>query len=352
MRILGFDIGGVNTKSALIDGQADGTYSVVDLHSVPFSFRKHGSDLDEALGQLLRQATIPLGGGALEAWGVTLTAESVGIFPTLAAGVERILRIVERAAAGVPVYAISVEGTAVPLERALCTPLQIASANWAGTARLVGQRIGEGLLVDVGSTTTDIIPIRAGRPAARGHTDLARLAGGELVYSGMLRTYIQSITHRLPLNGGWARLSSEIRCLSADVHVLLGHLPEMSMPHPFSGLALHITPDNALSKLARSVCADTEMLTPPQLRAMAAHVYDQQVESICQAILQVLEAQKMSPDSIRGAVTGLGYQHLAAPALTRAGVRDIVELGSSDQENEVATAVAAAVLTWEEVRSR
>lgn len=66
------------------------------------------------------------------------------------------------------------------------------------------------ILVDIGSTTTDIIPIRNGSEAARGKYDIERLNTGELVYTGMLRTNVATIVDRVPIDDKWYRVSSEL----------------------------------------------------------------------------------------------------------------------------------------------
>ena len=49
------------------------------------------------------------------------------------------------------------------------------------------------LLIDSGSTTTDIVYLNHGRPEPRGWTDRERLATGELVYTGLRRTPICAV---------------------------------------------------------------------------------------------------------------------------------------------------------------
>ena len=61
-------------------------------------------------------------------------------------------------------------------------------ANWSATAWAVAERHPDTLLVDIGTTSTDIIPIVSGSVAALGHTDPDRLLSGELVYTGAVRT--------------------------------------------------------------------------------------------------------------------------------------------------------------------
>ena len=63
-----------------------------------------------------------------------------------------------------------------------------SSANWHASAALIARYCREALLIDMGSTTTDIIPIVAGAVAARGYTDAERLATRELAYGGLVRS--------------------------------------------------------------------------------------------------------------------------------------------------------------------
>ena len=72
-------------------------------------------------------------------------------------------------------------------------PLALAAANWIATAPLAAHIYPDCVLIDIGSTTTDIIPIKNGKECARGRTDLERLGTGELVYTGALRTNVATI---------------------------------------------------------------------------------------------------------------------------------------------------------------
>lgn len=345
MHVLGFDIGGANTKTALVEVCPDDRYQVLRLNSIPFNFRSHASNLDADLSALVRDQVDAAHENDLRLIGLTLTAESVGIFHTLAEGVTRVLSAAGEGSRGLPVRVVDVAGKMLPLAAAYTTPIGVASANWAATATLVGPLVGTGLLVDAGSTTTDIIPIRAGRLASLGHTDLERLMTGELVYTGMLRTYLQSLVQRVPIGEGrFVRIASELRCLSADIHVLLGHIPEQHMPHPYSGKMMGITHEQALDNLARVLCSDTTQLTTAQLLVIAQAIYQEQVRHIADAISEVLVAQRFVPDEIRAAVVGIGRQHLAIPALAQAGVSHIVPLPDSDEASDIAPAMAVAVL--------
>ena len=69
--------------------------------------------------------------------------------------------------------------------------------------------VPDGILVDIGTTSTDIIPIEGGRVAARGRTDPARLLSRELVYTGAVRTPAEALLREVPLWGGRAGVSAE-----------------------------------------------------------------------------------------------------------------------------------------------
>ena len=100
-------------------------------------------------------------------------------------------------------------------------PLGVAAANWAATGWLVAQHLKNCVVVDVGSTSTSIIPIVNGQVAARGKTDLDKLLCGELVYTGSLRTNVAAIVQSIPIRNGVAGVSSELFALSGDVHLSL-----------------------------------------------------------------------------------------------------------------------------------
>src|SRR6185437_7787389 len=94
-------------------------------------------------------------------------------------------------------------------EAARQQPHDVAASNRVSIAVLVARTHADALLVDVGSTTTDIVPIAGGRVVAAGRTDPARLRSGELVYTGVLRTPVCAVIRSVPLEGGRSRVAAE-----------------------------------------------------------------------------------------------------------------------------------------------
>ncbi len=136
--------------------------------------------------------------GPADRHAATMTAELVDVFPNRREGVPAVAAILARAlpAGKLRLYA-GRHGFVAP-EAAASLGEDIASANWHASAALAA-RYGDGLFVDIGSTTTDIVPLLNGAVHARATTDGDRLVCGELVYTGMTRSYIMALGSRAPV---------------------------------------------------------------------------------------------------------------------------------------------------------
>ncbi len=133
---------------------------------------------------------------------------------------------------------------------------QLAAANWLASADYFRTRYPDAVLLDVGSTTADIIPVNH-FDDLRGHTDLTRLQDGYLVYTGMLRTNIATLLRSVELDGVETPVSTEYFATSADAHLVLGHITsqQYSCDTPDKK---EKTLDASLRRLARVVCSDLE----------------------------------------------------------------------------------------------
>ena len=226
-----------------------------------------------------------------------------------------------------------------PLE-ARQSPLEVAAANWAATARQVATHYPDALLIDIGTTTTDIIPIVAGDVVAVGRTDPARLASGELVYSGVLRTPAEAMADHVVIGGEAVAVSAEGFALAGDVHVWRGDLDpaDYSVPTPDGRPS---TREFAGERLARVICADRELLDHAAVSALADSLASAQVARIARAIDRV---HRRHPSLRRAVVTGLGA-FLGAAAARACGLEVVTlaaELG--DAAARCAPAVSVALL--------
>jgi probable H4MPT-linked C1 transfer pathway protein len=216
--------------------------------------------------------------GPADAAAITMTAELSDAFRTKREGVAFVLDAAEDALGSPRV--LTTAGELVALEAARARPLDVAAANWMATALMVAKEHRDALLIDVGSTTADVVPIAGGRVAARGRTDLERLLAGELVYTGVLRTTLAAIAPRVPVAGDWCPVASEAFAISADVHLVLGRLDAYDCPTPDGRPA---TAEFARERIARLVCADAEQLGTDAIDAIAAFLYGEQLRQIEEA---------------------------------------------------------------------
>jgi probable H4MPT-linked C1 transfer pathway protein len=213
----------------------------------------------------------------------------------------------------------------------------VAAANWAATARLVAERHRDALLVDIGTTTTDIIPLVNGEPCATGWTDPDRLASGELVFTGAVRTPIEAIVRDVPYRSGSATVSAEGFALVGDVHVWRGDLApsDYTSPAPDGRSA---TREFAGERLARAICADRETIDDAGVSRIADAVAAAQVAQIAAAIRRVAARH---PSALTVVTAGLG-SFIGERAARAAGV-DTVALSSELGDAAARSAPAAAV---------
>jgi len=164
---------------------------------------------------------------------------------------------------------------------------ELAAANWLASADFLRTRYPDSVLVDMGSTTTDIIPLNAFE-SLKGMTDLDRLQKGYLVYTGLLRTPVPAVLREVYLGGVETLLSSELFAVSADAHLVLGHITpeEYTVPTPDNAA---VTMEASLMRLARVVCADLSEIGEAGARSVARQFWSAQSSMILRQIMRVME---------------------------------------------------------------
>jgi hypothetical protein len=192
-----------------------------------------------------------------------MTAELADCYKTKKEGVEDILNKVEKSF-NCPIYVFDVNGNFLTPEEAKKNYLNVSASNWNATAKFVAEFIKDScILVDMGSTTTDIIPIKDNEILAE-KTDLDRLMNNQLVYVGTLRTPVSFLSNKIEFRGKSTNLSSEYFAITADISLILNKISEDDYTCD--------TPDGAgkdfescLTRLARVLCADRELVKDDEI---------------------------------------------------------------------------------------
>jgi len=344
--VLGLDIGGANTKAVYVRTVQHKVQSVKAAVEY-FPVWKEPKKLDSVLAAVGKR----MDAAGVGVVAVTMTAELSDAYQTKREGVQQILTSVETAFPMAQVYVINSDAELESSDKARQDPLGVAAANWAGTGWLVAKRIGDCVVVDVGSTSSSIIPVLKGKVAAKGKTDLDKLICGELVYTGSLRTNVAAIVQSVPMKGAMAKVSSELFALSADVHLVIGNISnEQYTCETADGRGK--TASEALARLSRLVCADTEMLSSQEILGMAEYIYDIQIEQIAEGLAKVKAyMQAKGVQEVPVVVTGLGRDFLARKAAEKTGATNVLDLGLlMPVEAVVATpAFAVALMAAEKV---
>jgi len=320
--VIGWDIGGANTKAVFLRTE-NGCVKEIRTAVEYFPVWKDPEKLVSVLSALKEKVS---GNFEVDGVGLTMTAELSDAYQTKREGVAHVLACAAEAFADLPVFVLDVDATLRSMEAARSEPLKVAAANWAATGWLVAQIVTTCVVVDVGSTSTSIIPVVDGRVSAAGKNDLEKLMVGELVYTGSLRTNVAAVVGSVPLRGGTARVSSELFAQSGDVHLVLGNIGEEDYTTETAD-GRGRTRREALARLARVVCADIEMLTEEEIVQIARYVYDRQVEQVAEGLSQVYSRVKsLATAKVPVVVTGIGKEFVARAAAQKIGVDEIIDL--------------------------
>jgi probable H4MPT-linked C1 transfer pathway protein len=223
--------------------------------------------------------------------------------------------------------------------------VEIASANWHASAALTGMRARTALFIDMGSTTTDIIPVTDGRPASLGYTDAERLAHGELVYSGIARSFLMAGPKLVPFAGRWTPLMNEWFATMADVHRILGQLPEGADVIDAAD-GREKTKAASRARLARMIGRDSGEADDAAWDRLARFFAEAQLRDIMDAAALVLSRGLLQPSApLVGAGAGRGVIRELAARIGRTFIAfdDLIEAVPEARSKACDCAPASAV---------
>ena len=302
--------------------------------TVPFEVWKRPDELSRAIASVA--ATLPPSSGAA----VTMTAELCDCYPTKTVGVHAVLDAVSRPC---PSTGSSSGGwTAIftalrPAER----PMLAAAANWLALAELAARLVPDdpAILIDIGTTTTDLIPLDRGAVAARGRSDTERLQSGELVYAGVRRTPVHALATELPFRGVPTGLAAELFASTLDVYLVLGDLATNPLDISTAD-GRPATAEAARDRLARMIGSDRDGFSDADALAMARAADSCLLERLERAAERACHATIGRPDA--AVIAGSG-DFLARRLARRLVGRDRPVISLNEAWGPVASAAACAL---------
>ncbi len=261
--IVGIDVGGANLKYADIDRRC---------HARVFALWRQPDRLAEVIADDLKQFA---GDRSIDALAITMTGELADCFVDRAQGVQHIIEHVQQAAASAKIPNVrfyGVDGEFHDADDAVEHAEKIAAANWHALARFVAAEIcDDGLLIDIGSTTTDIIPLVGGDVAAMAGTDYDRLVQHSLVYVGCRRTPACALVEQLRFQGESCPVMNEVFATIDDARILLGHaLEDASDRDTADGMPR--TREFAANRIARMIGRDRRNVSIDDAESLARQI--------------------------------------------------------------------------------
>lgn len=271
---IGWDLGGAHLKAVALN--AKGQILRAEQRACPLW---QGLDrLTAALDSIA--ATFPIAEARVHA--VTMTGELADLFPSRREGVLSLAGAMrERIDARLLFFA----GPAGLLDAASIGDEHcdlIASANWLASGRWAAEHCANGLLIDIGSTTIDLILLMNGQVLTRGYADCERLRYDELVYHGIVRTPVMTIADSAPFDGHWLALMNEQFATAADVYRLTGELPEHADQFPAADGATR-DHEGSARRLARMIGRDRESAAMEQWTGLARYFRECQLARLSRA---------------------------------------------------------------------
>jgi probable H4MPT-linked C1 transfer pathway protein len=280
----GIDVGGAHLKIAVAaDGKLTAVQQVrcrlwMGLQKLDFALQKTSSLLSD-----------------VNEIAVTMTGELSDVFPDRITGVETLIgRIASEFGPGTRFW-IGPRGLG-SADDARGDPRNVGSTNFLATAAFVARTHPDALIIDFGSTTADIIPVRDGKPAVTGLTDAIRQQTGELVYTGTTRTAVMGVTTRAPFQGQWVSFAREYLATMADVRRILGtDLSEFDQHATADGKDKSVA--SSTVRLARMLGRDADEGSAQDWLTVATYVREEQLRSIYDGALQVLSRTGLNADT-------------------------------------------------------
>lgn len=281
---LGLDIGGANLK--LAHSRTEVPWS----RSVPFAMWKESASLASTLARAIDDSP------EFHGVAVTMTGELADCFATRAEGVACILDQVTRLFPAPVVCVYCVDGKFRSPSQAARDPWMAAASNWHALAswsrRLLPkpkskEEESTGVLVDIGSTTIDVIGMSSSRLLTGSKTDSDRLKRRELIYTGVERSNLCGLLRSVPLHGKVCPVMNEQFATTRDAYLWLGYFEDDSQDNQTAD-GKPATRHCARYRIARLVGEDGSTLADSDIDGIAQSVMTKQVRLLRRSLEKVL----------------------------------------------------------------
>jgi (4-(4-[2-(gamma-L-glutamylamino)ethyl]phenoxymethyl)furan-2-yl)methanamine synthase len=337
--VIGWDIGGAHLKAVSLDSSG----SMIRCIQLPCPLWQGLQHLESAVDQIIA-------GSSATYHAITMTGELVDLFANRSEGVIAIANTMSRKLKNKQIDFFAGEQGFVSTQACKNNIENIASMNWYATGLLVASKTPQALVIDIGSTTTDMMIVSDGKVHAQGKNDFTRMVTDELVYTGVVRTPLMALAQKIFFEGKEVGVMAEYFATTADVYRVLGVLPEAADQQTTADNG-DKTPHASARRLARMIGRDVESATQDDWKNLAQQFADKQLQQLQNACEQQLARGFVTSSApIIGAGCGSFLACKLAQILQRPYLDFSILAGKNIQYNQIvntcAPACAVAALAW------
>jgi probable H4MPT-linked C1 transfer pathway protein len=325
----GWDIGGAHLKVARCDHHGQ----LQTVQQYPCALWRGIDELTNTVQRVINELSCEN-----DVHAITMTGELVDAFSNRQQGVEAIVDCVSQWLPASLTHVFAGDRGWLTFAQAKTEWQAVASMNWQASAMLAAHHVGNGLFVDIGSTTCDVVPFQQQQIRPRGYSDHERQRDGGLVYTGAIRTPLMAIAHQAPLHGDFVKLAAEWFASSADIWCLLDELSDTQIQDNSADGQPWQKP-YCRQRLARMLGTDADAATDNEWQLVAHWFADQQLQTIAESCFQVLSATPLSPDN---PLVGAGVGRFIARACAQRLKRPYLDFSELCQNNATAADHAPA----------
>lgn len=357
MRTLGIDLGNAKVKYVLLEANGGEPKPRWATYALPYSealMPDRSLDFEAGLMATTSAFLAETGLSLNDIERVVLVTSHFYSYPSFRQALHHTARMAEALFAA-RAFLVGADGELYASEQALSMGgrevLRFAATKFWGSAYLACKVLRNGLSVDVGTTSTDVIAIRDGaiEPAAQADPDgynLSRLETQRLMWYGMTATPLDYVARHASTGGRSYPLYPRMGATECLTRILELVPSELATRHAYFGR--YPSREAALGELAQAFGLDRELLGEAELVDLAGNLHRQLIARVAEGIARVAAQSGLgNPRELDAVVMGLGKDALARPALLACGVphdriRDLEDV-LGPELSAVSTAYGAAL---------
>jgi uncharacterized hydantoinase/oxoprolinase family protein len=302
--IIGFDIGGSNIKFAVITPCGEKYVARGGIVNAPFM----SMELEHIVNQFLSGVQDDISHiGVITSYPVSCGDQREGM--------EKIVNLFQKVMPEKPVFFIDFESRMWPLQEVISAdPARFAMSNFFGSAYLGSKIRSNTVVMDTGSTSTDILLIRDNCPVAIGQdtNSIGRQLTGEMTWTGVLFTPVSSLTEYVPLRGRLVK-GNPRGGTANDVYNIIYYEKMRDLLGTYE--IKQKEKDRYALNLASLFLCDLKNIGPDEIENAARYVSVKHVEVVAGFLLQVLSYHKMHVKDTDFVLMGIGKDILLKKVL-------------------------------------